>query len=313
MDIPSFRLLAADTEKRALLIVHGPSGAIAAEMAYPDGFTPTAIAVTEDGRRAFAAMAASGGVGALFVLNLRSLSVYRLPVEIPHPAFFAPIPGAPLAAVIAPSGALYRLDIQDLTVRCCGQPGIAACCAGLAVDRTGLYTVWESEAGGILACFDHYGNLLYDRLLPGVPTALCRQSGTTLAPFTGADGRKGLALYRDGATYTAPLLAWLPPGPMWPGAAALSPTGDRAYVAGEETGVLFIFDLSRLTVMQTIAIGQPLSSLCLLPGGRYAAAVSTAGSLHLIDLAQGAACPLAANGRLAPYLAVIGGASSGAE
>ncbi|SDF61003.1 hypothetical protein [Sporolituus thermophilus] len=313
MDIPSFRLLAADTEKRALLIVHGPSGAIAAEMAYPDGFTPTAVAVTEDGSRAFAAMAGSGGAGALFVLNLRSLSVYRLPVEIPHPAFFALIPGAPLAAVIEPSGTLYRLDTRDLTIRCCGQPGIVTCCAGLAVDRTGLYTIWESEAGGILACFSHCGNLLYDRLLPGVPTALCRQGETTLVLFTGADGRKGLALYRDGAAGIAPGLAWLPPGPMWPGAAALSPVGDRAYVAGEGTGTLFIFDLSRLTVTRTIDIGLPLSSLCLLPGGRYAAAVSTAGSLHLIALEQGAAQTLAADYRLAPYLAVIGGASNGAE
>lgn len=95
-----------DSATHAVIIADGPSGEILSELSFAATLTPTELAVTPDYTKAYLPCAGTNGKNSLLAVNLTSMSLYSLPLDIPYPAQFVLAEADPASAYLAePSGA----------------------------------------------------------------------------------------------------------------------------------------------------------------------------------------------------------------
>lgn len=296
MDIVPFNLLVLEASSHTLLLIDGPSGEALAKMAYPPQYTPTGLAVTSDLSKAYIPAVGVDGTGALFAANLKTYSLYRLPLELPHPMQFTLAPDDITVYFTAPDGVLYILNTISLTLTSCGQAGNDTCtCVGLAANAENIYSAWELEAGGIIATFSLEGRLTGEYPIQGLPTNIVYdKTGLVMVPFTsdGASG-EGLFVFREQKNKPPAVLTIQCPvcaqgNRVYPCHAAAAPDGQTAYVVNEDSGSVTIFDLINAVVVDYFSIGRSISTINLLPDSRFAVASSNMfGNLVLLDLVNG--------------------------
>lgn len=296
MEMAPFKLLAIDDSSHTLLLVDGPTGEIVSEMAYNIDYTPISLVVTPDYSKAYMPAVSTLGKGALFAINLKSKSLYCLPIELPHPMQFTLAPDSHTAYFAAPNGFIYCLDTTTLTLSKVGQSvSENFTCVGLVADNEKIYSAWESDIGGVVAVFDHSGRLLDEHLVNGIPTnIIADKRGLVSVPFTTAGaGSEGIVVFgglRSGlpASLTIQCPACTKGHRAYPCYAAVTPDQRSVYIVNEDSGSVTVADLLNATAVDCFSIGQSISSLHILPDSRFALASSNMfGNLALIDLVNG--------------------------
>lgn len=296
MEEVSYRLLGIDALTHTVFFADGPSGTITAELAYPPEAIPIDLTLSVDSAKAYLP-AEYNGKGALFVINIKQPSLYRLPLEIPIPRRFSLQPGGQSAYLAAEDRTLYIIDLVSLGITACGQSGDEETdCVGLQADKKWLYSTWEHAGNGAFAAFSQQGQLLYEKKLPGIPTGLTLDNhGHFIIPYTSADGsEEGVFLLKQNtADGSLSACVNIPYGnncctPAYPVQATLSPDGQTAYIVNEESSSITLIDIQSATVRACIPVGRSISCLHILPGGKFAIASSHMfADLSLIDLVNG--------------------------
>lgn len=158
------QLLIVDLTASSLLVVDGLTNAITAELPLPPGEAITDLCVAAGGNNIFLPAAGSAGKGALYVCNLSTLSLYRLPVSMAHPACFALCGN--LACFADPVGRLYLLDTTLLTIEECKSPLPGGRCAALASTPVAFLSLWENDSTHLAASMNLSGELTNQCHLP---------------------------------------------------------------------------------------------------------------------------------------------------
>lgn len=290
MDLPQYKILAADLSIHALLLIDGPSCRVLAQMPYPESFSPVTIALS--GNKAFVpANDAIADKGALFVLNLSTGSLYRLPVSIPPIAQFTLHPGGSYAYLIGTDHTLYQLDMATLSLSSWGGPGVNTNPTGMAATETTVYTIWENAEGGSLVSFNLQGELLHEAAFSAIPTSIRTISAENLLiTFTASqEAGEGVLVVTD-TTESPVIITTLCPHDMlshqnYPIHAAVSSDGFTAYLVNEDSASVSVIDLTAGGVTGHILVGRSISRLYILPDSRFALASSALfADLVLLDL-----------------------------
>lgn len=284
-------LLVVNSSARTLLIVEGPTNRILTELALPPDLTIAGIYPAGD--KAYLPAVANGGQGELLVVNLAAMTLYRLPVSIPHPAAFAVAGNT--AVLAAPSGALFRLGLATLEVQPWGEPLTQASCVGIALSNETVYTVWENSGGGILATFDLAGQLTGDYALPGIPAAVSlNHEGLAIIPVAARGDRLLIMIRDEKKTGKAPEVVALDcplcEAPVYSCPLGLTIDNNVAYITAED-GSLVALDLSTFTVAGYVTLKRAVESIYLIPGAKQAIATCPiTAELAQIDLTAGTIC-----------------------
>ncbi|MEG6584330.1 YncE family protein [Dendrosporobacter sp. 1207_IL3150] len=314
MDWAKYKMLAVDAAAHTLLLIDGENGEILSEMSYPDTCVPTALVLAPEANKAFLPAAGTNGSGSLFIANLTNFTLYRLPMEIPHPSQFAITPCGTKAYLVDPGGTLYQVNTTEMTLTMLGQPENAAC-VGILADDKFIYTAWEHKNGGSIATFDCNGQLISEYSMPGIPTNITINKERILIPFTATSFTgEGLAVFDkslgDDLTPTVITIQC----PMrttglkaYPCSVTVAPDDCTAYVINEDSGSITIIDLSTSSITGHIALGRSISNLYILPDSRFAIATSNMfADLTLIDLVNERVLSVAAsNQEILNYLAIL--------
>ena len=296
MEMAPFKLLAIDVSSHTLLLVDGPTGEVLSEMAYNIEFTPISLVITADFSKAYMPAVSSDGKGALFAVNLNSKSLYRLPIELPHPMQFALAPDSKTAYFAAPNGFIYALDTATLTLVTIGQSDADNfTCVGLVADNEKIYSAWESDTGGVVAVFDHSGKLIDELLIKGIPTNIVAdKKGIVAVPFTSVgESGEGIVVFgglRSGlpASLTIQCPACTKGHRAYPCYAAVAPDQRSVYIVNEDSSSVTVADLVNAVAVDCFSVGRSISALHILPDSRFALASSNMfGNLALIDLVNG--------------------------
>lgn len=289
----SFQVLIADYSSHAILLADVPTGEILSEIPYPAPIKPMAILVTEDKKTAYIPAAKSGGSGLLFALSLETLSLYQMPVELPHPIQFALAPGGKHAYLAGPDSTLCSLNLMSMDLAIWGHMPEDCTCVGITAADNEIYTVWEHEAGGTLAVFNRQGQLQVQHPFVGTPTSLMMtKEGLLIIPYTSAYAGEGVTLFpTDSHSGNCPASITLQCSHCargvraYPNHAVVSPDGTLLYVVNEDSSSLSIIDLPQAFVSGCIPIGHSLSQIAVSADGRFAIGASNAfADLCLIDL-----------------------------
>lgn len=306
MEMAPFNLLVLDASRHNLLLVDGLKGDALAKMAYPAEYTPTGLAIASDMSKAYIPAVHQTGSGALFAANLKTYSLYRLPVEIPQPLQFSLAPDNTTIYLTAPDGILYILNASTLELTACGQAGNESCtCVGLAADTNDVYSAWEIDNGGVVAIFNRSGKLLDEHHVEGIPTNIIYdKNGAIMIPFTsnGTSG-EGLFIFRlqkDGppSVVSVQCPTCVQSNGAYPCQVAVAPDGQTAYLVNEDSGSITIVDIINSAIVDHFSIGRSISALTILPDSRFAVASSNMFSdLSLIDLVNGRLLSFTENNR----------------
>lgn len=286
----SFRLLIVDLTARSLLIVDGATNMIIAELPLSSDEAITAICPSADGSRVYLPAAGNAGKGSLYVLNLLTTSIYRLPVTIAHPAWFTL---ADQTAYLAdPSGQLYALDTVSLAVKEWGNPVLDAQCAGLAASSAAVFSLWESETDPQAIVFSLAGEMKGCVSLPGTPVALTVSAdGNAYAACWLADNAIDLvsipAVPAESLPACSRLVCPVCRQVLTGYPSALVNANQTLFVVTDEGAFTAVDLVSRQPVSHAV-LTKPLDSLHLSPDGRRAIGHSLArGDLALVDLEGG--------------------------
>ena len=289
--------MAVDATTPAVLIADGPSGEILHELQFSAELTPTELAVTPDYTKVYLPCVATSGKNSILAVNLISLSLYSLPLEIPYPAqFILPKTTTPIAYLAEPCGNLHRLDLTTMSLELLGAPAVKASCVGLAADAESIYTAWEHTAGGTVMGLGTDGTITWQYDIAGIPTNIILAENRLIVPFTNtAFTSEGVALFDVSKKCPSPTVVTIqcpscPSGlSAYPCHAALAADNKTAYIVNEDGASIFIIDLETAQVVDRLTIGRSLSRLYLLPDSHSAIGTSNLfADLGLIDLAGGA-------------------------
>ena len=278
------QLLIVDLTARSLLIVDGTNYAIRAEIPLPAHEAITSIHAAPDGRTVYLPAAGHAGRGALYVCEIPSRTLTRLPVSLVHPACFSLV--GQLAWFADPAGRLYSLHLTTLTVREYPPALTDGRCTYLTAGAGRVTALWENDTAAAAAVLDGSGCTLSLTPLPGRPTALTAAGDNAYAACLGSDGVRLLCL-DDGRSITLPLACPVCRQGLSAYPAALAADGSGLYVLAEESA-LTVIDTETLRPVSHAVLSCPLDDLQLLPGGRQALGHSLQkGYLALIDLVAG--------------------------
>lgn len=285
-----YQLLIVDTTAQTLLVVDGLTNAIMAELALPSTEAITALYPADDGSKVFLPAAGNGGNGSLHILNLANYSLYRLPVAIAHPEYFA------LQQAIAyfadPAGNLYRLDMATLAVTLIKSNEAQLSCMSLATQGDHLLALWEDGAEGLFSIFNAQGQVMREYRLPGAPTAMAvAPDGMVFVALADNNQQLGLAAIGKEAEDKLPTALKL----VCPHCRAaltgypidLELTADTIYIITED-GALTVIDRQTLRPTTHMLLGQPLDKIHVVPDSKQAIGLSVMkGNLARIDLSAG--------------------------
>lgn len=317
VDLPHYKILAADLAANALSIIDCPSCKILAQVAYSDSISPINIVATTDFKKAYIpANDKAAGKGCLLVLNFATSSLYKLPVDIPPILQFALSFDSAAAYIVDTNNTLYQLDTSSLVLTPWGCPGINSTCTGIVATAAQIYTIWEDTDGGTLLSFDNCGKMIHEYTFSAIPTNITvDQQDTILIPFTAsADAGEGVLVF-DATQPDADnhaVITTLCPADMlshqnYPCCAALSPDGTLAYIVNEDSASITIIDVKKRVVTGHIIVSRSISRLYILPDNRFALASSALfADLILIDLVnKQVLATTTPQHELYPYVAIL--------
>lgn len=292
MEIGPFKLLMLDALSHATLIVDGPSGEILTELPLPKGFSAIDLAVDPFSQSAYISLGSEDGTGSLRMLNLKHLTLDSSSPLLPYPARFCLAPAAKTVYLADRCGVPYAFALGTSSLIAWKKPTGTGCCTGLACDCDQVYGVWESDCGGLLAIYDHLGNILAEKVLGGIPTNLILHKDTLLVPFTAnAFSGEGVCLVSTnqndglGAVVTLQCSRCAALVKAYPSHVAVDPDQEVAYVSCEENTAIGVIDLAEGRLQASFPLGRSVSRLTLLPDRRFAIASSNMFTdLCLIDL-----------------------------
>lgn len=295
MDLPQYKILAADLSQHALLILDCPSCRTIAQILYPASIVPVKLIVTKDGKKAYMpANDQASGKGCLYILNIDALSLYQLPIDVPAIGHFALHPNGTAAYMAGTDSTLSHLDMSSLALTAWGRPESHAVCTGLTVTDTGIFTIWEDDGQGALLSFDYDGRLAHEATFSAIPTSITAAPPSSLIlTFTSSkEAGEGVLLLDDALSscQDPAIITTLCPKDLlshqnYPVYAALSSNSNMAYIVNEESASVSIIDLKHRAVTGYILVGRGISRLYILPGDTFALASSSLfADLILIDL-----------------------------
>jgi len=303
-----YQLLIVDTTAQTLLVVDGLTNAILAELVLPPTEAITGIYPAADGNKVFLPAAGNGGNGSLHILNLANYTLYRLPVAISHPEYFA------LQQAIAhfadPAGNIYRLDTATLALMPEKTNTAQLSCMSLATQGGQLFALWEDGTEGLFSILNAQGQLLREYRLPGAPTAMAiAPNGMAYIALAGENQQVGLAaIGRDAGELLPTALKLTCPhckAPLTGYPIDLALTANTIYIITEE-GALTVVDRQTLHPTYYMLLGQPLDKIHLLPDTNQAIGLSVMkGNLARIDLSAGRITALTATSHYLGPMAVI--------
>ncbi|XER15818.1 hypothetical protein SATMO3_61170 [Sporomusa aerivorans] len=285
-----------DAATHAVIIADGPSGEILSELSFAATLTPTELAVTPDYTKAYLPCAGTNGKNSLLAVNLTSMSLYSLPLDIPYPAQFVLAEADPASAYLAePSGSLHHLDLTTMSTKLLGTPLAKASCVGLATHDAKIYTAWEHSAGGTVMEIGTDGTISWQYDFAGIPTNIISAGSRLIVPFTNtAFTGEGVALFNLNRKTSSPAVVTIqcpscPSGlAAYPCHAAVAADNKTAYIVNEDGASIFTIDLETAKIIDRLAIGRSLSRLYLIPESQLAIGTSNLfADLSLIDLAGG--------------------------
>lgn len=303
-----YQLLIVDTTAQTLLVVDGLTNAIIAELALPPTEAITALYPADDGSKVFLPAAGNGGNGSLHILNLANYTLYRLPVAIAHPEYFA------LQQTIAhfadPAGNLYRLDTATLAITLEKPNEAQFSCMSLASQGNQLFALWEDGTEGLFSILNAQGQLVREYRLPGAPTAMTVDpEGMAYVALAGENQQLGLAAIGKEAGEQLPTALKLT-CPHCKAALTgypidLALTASTIYIITED-GALTVIDKQTLRPTHHMLLGQPLDKIHLVPDSNQAIGLSVMkGNLARIDLSAGRITALTATSHYLGPIAVI--------
>jgi hypothetical protein len=291
MEILPYKLLVADTENTALLLINGADGEILREWPLPPEFTPIDVCLASGADCAYIPAVNAQDRGALFILRLDE-DLSQLPLNLPAIERFAVGPLSHQAVLATRDGSLFLLDISQRSLSLFGRCGAPTSCVGLATDQDLVYTVWQQDGNGVLATLSSAGELIDEQLLPGLPTNLSLSENYLYIPYTANEsGDEGVLLLKKGHLGAAPAVIPLNHCPtatsfrIYPCYAAITPDEATAYIVHEDSTNISVIDIASATVSGYIPVGRSISFLALLPNAQFAVAGSFMfADLSLIDL-----------------------------
>lgn len=303
-----YQLLIVDTTAQTLLVVDGLTNAIIAELALPPTEAIIALYPADDGSKVFLPAAGNGGNGSLHILNLANYTLYRLPVAIAHPEYFA------LQQTIAhfadPAGNLYRLDTATLAITLEKPNEAQLSCMSLAPQGNQLFALWEDGTEGLFSILDAQGQLIREYQLPGAPTAMAIDpEGMAYVALAGENQQFGLAAIGKEAGEQLPTALKLA-CPHCKAALTgypidLALTASTIYIITED-GALTVIDKQTLRPTHHMLLEQPLDKIHLVPDSNQAIGLSVMkGNLARIDLSAGRITAFTATSHYLGPIAVI--------
>ncbi len=285
MFLPACRLLLPDEDGRILLL-DCASGRLLRCWSQPPGYAPIGLfAAEEEGRFYLPAKTASRG--ALFTLDSAET---RLACTLPDLPLMTAAAQCGDMMAFSSDGALFLLTLDDLALRSLGHTDRAACTA-LTLCGSRLYSAWETEGGGILACHTANGTRLGEWQIDAAPTALLAEEDRLWVTFTaGRTSGEGVLILdltdlaaprRTRITLQTPTA--MKGAPLYP--CSLTRTADTVYVVNESASCLTKLDARTRTITGSITLGHSVSRLLFLPDPRFALAVGNFfGDLVFLDL-----------------------------
>lgn len=294
-----------DLTARSLLVVDGTDYAIRSEIPLPAHEAIISIHAAPDGATVYLPAAGHAGRGALYLCEIPSRTLTRLPAALAHPACFAL--GGHLAWFADPAGRLYSLHLTTLTVREYPPSLTDGRCTYLTAGTGRIAALWENDAAAAAALLDFSGRTLHLTPLPGKPTALAASGDAFYAACLDSDGVSLLCL-DDGRSTALPLACPVCRQILSAYPSALAADSSAIYVLAEESA-LTVIDAVTLQIASHAVLSRPLDDLQLLPGGRQALGHSLQkGYLALIDLAAGRITAVTATDHRLGPVAVIAAA-----
>ena len=282
-----YKMIVIDLLKNMLLFIDQQTAAIFAQINYPKQEIPVALEYNSQEQKA-CLVTKNGDKGSLFIINVTTPKIYRLPIEIPAPLQCTITPNFKFAYFTDDKSTLYRLDMTALTITPMVQPDNASC-VGITFADDKIHTAWEAKENGSIAILKENGDFLSEHQLDGIPTNICVYQGKILVPFTESQVHgEGLAIFTEDKL---PIyLSFQSPQSLkalraYPCNITINPTTSTAYIINEDSCSLTTIDLANNTISGSFSIGRSITNLYLLPNPNFAIATSNMfADLSVIDL-----------------------------
>jgi hypothetical protein len=282
-----YKMIIIDLFKNMLLFIDQRTSAIFAQINYPKQEIPVALAYNSQEQKA-CLVTKQGDKGSLFIINITTPKLYRLPIDFPAPLQCSITPAFTFVYFIDDKSTLYRLDMTALTITPIVQPENASC-VGITFADDKIYTAWETKENGSIAILKENGDFLAEYQLEGIPTNICVYQGKILVPFTESQVHgEGLAIFTEDKL---PIyLSFQSPESVkalraYPCNITISPATNTAYIINEDSCSLTMIDLLNNTISGAFSIGRSITNLYLLPNPNFAIATSNMfADLSVIDL-----------------------------
>jgi DNA-binding beta-propeller fold protein YncE len=282
-----YKMIIIDLLKNMLLFIDQRNAAIFAQLNYPEQEIPVALEYNSEQQKA-CLITKNGNKGSLFIINVTTPKIYRLPIEFPAPLQCAITSTFNFAYFIDDKSTLYCLDMTALTITPIGQPDDASC-VGIAFADDKIYTAWETKENGSIAVLKTNGDFLAEYQLEGIPTNICIYQEKILVPFTESQVYgEGVAIFTEDSL---PIyLSFQTPQSVkalraYPCNITINPSTNTAYIINEDSSSLTMVDLTSNSISGAFSIGRSITNLYLLPNPNFAIATSNMfADLSVIDL-----------------------------
>ena len=290
MELTNAKLLAIDLHTSEILSIDLASQIILARIPYLNTYTPIGFFINTAKTKACLA-ATTDDEGALFIVDIATNSLYRLPAKLPHLSQIILTDDFRYAYLVDHTATLYHFDTTSLNLTPIVNPDIDSChCNGISLMEDIIYTIWENEEQGVIAGFSAQGEIKFERFIGGIPTNLHVLPDKIIVTFTKNKlYGEGMAIFPLDET-NAPTYLVINPADncaisAYPCHIALNDEKSRAYITNEDSGSISMIDLLRHEIIASIQIGRSITTLSLLPDNRFAIAASNMfADLSLIDL-----------------------------
>lgn len=290
MELSNAKLLAIDLGTSEVLTIDLTSQVILSRIPYLNTYTPNGIFINAEKTKACLA-ATTNNEGALFIIDIATNSLYKLPATLPHLSQITLTNDLRSAYFVDQTATLYHFDTTTMKSTPLVNPDITTChCNGICVFNDTVYTIWENDNQGIIAGFSLEGEIVFERFISGIPTNLYALPDKIMTTFTKNKLHgEGFAIFPLDEINTPNYLVINPADncaiSAYPCHITLNEAQTIAYVTNEDSGSISIIDLETMQITTSIQIGRSITTFALLPDSRFALAGSNMfADLSLIDI-----------------------------
>lgn len=289
MELTNAKLLAIDLGTSEVLSIDLTSQAILSRIPYLNTYTPTGLFINAARTKACLA-ATTSHEGALFIIDIATNSLYKLPIPLPHLSQITLTDDFKTAYFVDQTATLHHLDTTTMKTTPLVNPDITTCrCNGICILNNTIYTIWENDDQGIIAGFSPQGQVVFERFIGGIPTNLFALPNKVMTTFTRNKLHgEGLAIFPLDEMEAPNYLVINPADncaiSAYPCHITLNDEQTIAYVTNEDSGSISVIDLETMQITTSIQIGRSITTFSLLSDNRFAIAGSNMfADLSLID------------------------------